>query len=87
MLVLGRKTDESVMIGDEIIVTVLAVEGDRIKLGIQAPPHVRILRQELYESVKEENLRAAGAPGSDWLPSLRTLFEKKDEPPKGRGDR
>jgi carbon storage regulator len=82
MLVLGRKIDESVMIGDEIVITVLAVEGDRIKIGIQAPPHLRIWRQELYESVKQENLRAATLPGpagGELLSSLRNLLEKKDE--------
>jgi carbon storage regulator len=59
MLVLGRKINESVMIGDEIVVTILAVDGDRVKIGVKAPSHIRILRQELYETVKEENLRAA----------------------------
>ncbi len=59
MLVLGRKTNESILIGDDIEVTVLAVEGDRVKIGIKAPGSVRILRQELFQSVKEENLRAA----------------------------
>ncbi len=61
MLVLGRKTNESILIGDNIEITVLAVDGDRVKIGIKAPNSVRILRQELYESVKEENLRAATA--------------------------
>lgn len=82
MLVLGRKVNESVMIGDEIIVTLLAVEGDRVKIGIEAPSHVRILRQELYETVKQENLRAANIPGrvsGDWLPSLRDALKKRDE--------
>lgn len=80
MLVLGRKTNESVMIGDEIIVTILAVDGDRVKIGIQAPSEVRILRQELYEAVKEENLRAASLSTQTndiLLPSLRHLFKDK----------
>ena len=59
MLVLGRKTNESILIGDDVEITVLAVDGDRVKIGIKAPDSVRILRQELYQSVKEENLRAA----------------------------
>jgi carbon storage regulator len=82
MLVLGRKVDESVMIGDDIVVTVLAIEGDRLKIGIEAPPHVRILRQELYETVKQENLRAASLSAradADWLPSLRDVLQKRDE--------
>jgi carbon storage regulator len=47
MLVLTRKPGESLVIGHEITVTVLKVEGDRVRLGIQAPPTVRILRHEL----------------------------------------
>ncbi len=82
MLVLGRKLNESVMIGDDIVVTVLAIEGERLKIGIKAPPHVRILRQELYESVKQENLRAVKLPAQpegDWLPSIRDLLQKREE--------
>lgn len=61
MLVVTRKTDEGLNINaGEILVTVLAVEGDRVKLGITAPRHVTILRQELCEIVREENLAAAG---------------------------
>jgi len=81
MLILGRKTNESVIIGDDIIVTILAVDGDRVKVGIDAPAEVRILRQELYDSVKEENLRAAAMASqlSDkLLPSLSQLLEKKE---------
>ena len=54
MLILGRKTDESIIIGDDIIVTILAIEGERVKIGIQAPPHVRILRLELSETGQKD---------------------------------
>jgi carbon storage regulator len=79
MLVLGRKVNQSVMIGDGIIVTVLAVDGDQVKLGIQAPSEVTILRQELYETVKRENLRAAtlaAQVSNNLLPALQPLFQK-----------
>lgn len=59
MLVLTRRTDEGLHIGEEIVVTVLAVEGDRVKLGIQAPRHVLVLRHELVEAVRGQNLAAA----------------------------
>jgi carbon storage regulator len=81
MLVLGRKTNESVMIGDDIVVTILGVDGDRVKIGIKAPSSVRILRQELYETVKAENVRAANLSEklSDALmPSLSQLFQDKE---------
>lgn len=54
MLVLTRRVDESIAIGDNIQVTVLAVEGDRVKLGISAPRDVVILRQEIFQAVQEQ---------------------------------
>lgn len=80
MLVLGRKINQSVMIGDEIVITILAVDGEQVKIGIQAPSHVTILRQELYETVKEENLRAVNhqvRSSGELLPVLQPLFHKK----------
>jgi carbon storage regulator len=83
MLVLGRKVDESIMIGDDIVITVLSIEADRVKLGIRAPQHTSILRHELYEIVKQENLRAAQAAASaerdKWLPSLRGAFRNRED--------
>ncbi len=64
MLVLTRRADEGLHIGDDIVVTVLAVEGDRVKLGIRAPRHVLVLRHELVEAVRGQNLVAAQA-GAD----------------------
>ncbi len=60
MLVLSRKAEQSVHLGDEIVVTVLAIEGDRVKLGIQAPRTLQVLREELYEQVRAANTAAAG---------------------------
>jgi len=80
VLVLGRKNNESIIIDDNIVVTVLAVEGDRVKIGIQAPPQISILRQELYDSVKSENLRAAKRATNNnekLLSSLQQLFQPK----------
>ena len=59
MLVLTRKAEQSVLVGDTITLTVLAIEGDRVKLGIRAPRDVAVLRQELYEQVQAANARAA----------------------------
>jgi len=58
MLVLKRKVGEVIKINDDIEVHVLDVEGDVIKLGFAAPKHVQIMRQELYEAIRNENLRA-----------------------------
>ncbi|MCG3210100.1 MAG: Translational regulator CsrA [Anaerolineae bacterium] len=81
MLVLGRKPNESLLIGDDIVITVLSVEGDRVKIGISAPGNVRILRQELYDAIKEENLRATklAAPANEaLLTSLQDLFQANE---------
>ncbi|MDA8333841.1 MAG: carbon storage regulator CsrA [Peptococcaceae bacterium] len=59
MLVLTRKRNESIRIGDDIVVVVLEVRDDVVKLGIEAPPGRKILRSELYQAVQEENVRAA----------------------------
>lgn len=58
MLVLTRKKGEALLIDEKIEVRVLEVKGKQVKLGIVAPNGVRILRKELYERIKEENLRA-----------------------------
>ncbi|HZG59677.1 MAG TPA: carbon storage regulator CsrA [Anoxybacillus sp.] len=59
MLVLTRKKNESIMIGDSIEIKVLAVEGEQIKLGIIAPKHIDIYRKEIYIAIQEENKQAA----------------------------
>ena len=61
MLILTRKIDESIVIADDIIVTVLEISGERVKIGIEAPRSVVILRQELQEQVRQENIEAAAA--------------------------
>ncbi|MBN1044476.1 MULTISPECIES: carbon storage regulator CsrA [unclassified Clostridium] len=58
MLIITRKKDESLMIGDDIEITVLKLEDGSVKLGINAPKETTILRKELYNAVKEENREA-----------------------------
>lgn len=55
MLVLTRKKKESIRVGDDIAITVLGIEGDQVKLGIDAPDHIDIHRQEVYVSIQQEN--------------------------------
>jgi len=59
MLVLTRKLNESIQIGDNIEITVLSVQGDQIKLGIKAPKDIEVHRKEVYMSIQESNNEAA----------------------------
>lgn len=59
MLVLARKRDQSIMIGDEVEVVIVDIHGDQVKLGINAPRHIAVHRREVYEEVQKENIMAA----------------------------
>ena len=56
MLVLSRKQNQSLVIGDNIVVTVLSIEHEQIRLGIEAPREISIIRQELFQAVKEQEI-------------------------------
>jgi carbon storage regulator len=59
MLVLSRQRDETIMIGDDIEVTVVDIRGDKVRLGITAPKEIAVHRKEVYEAIKRENRQAA----------------------------
>lgn len=61
MLVLSRQRDETIMIGDEIEITVVDIRGDKVRLGITAPTRIAVHRKEVYEAIKAENRQAARA--------------------------
>ena len=73
MLILSRKLDESIVIGDSITLKVIAIDKGSVKLGIDAPAHIRVLRSELIKAVKDSNT-AASTPQDDSL--LRQLAQK-----------
>ena len=73
MLALARKVNESIMIGNDIEITVLEIKGDQIKLGVKAPKSVPIYRKELYVQIQEENKLAGSAVDVE---ALRGLFQK-----------
>jgi carbon storage regulator len=78
MLILTRRPGERVVIGDEILVTVMGVSGHTVRLGIAAPEGVPIYREEIWLAVKEEN-RAAAAAAADDL-ALPPQPERRDAP-------
>ena len=59
MLVLSRQRDESIMIGDNIVITIVDIRGDKVRLVINAPTEIPVHRQEVYEAIQRENLRAS----------------------------
>jgi carbon storage regulator len=65
MLVLSRHRDESIMIGDEIVVTIVDIRGDKVRLGINAPQDVPVHRQEVYEAIQRENRKASQVQPSE----------------------
>ncbi|HET8760387.1 MAG TPA: carbon storage regulator CsrA [Nitrospiria bacterium] len=62
MLVLTRRVEEGIMIGDDIRVRVLEVKGHQVKLGIEAPRSTGVYREEIYQRIQEENRRASQVP-------------------------
>ncbi len=58
MLVLSRHRDESIMIGDNIVLTIVDIRGDKVRLGIEAPQDIPVHRQEVYEAIQRENRKA-----------------------------
>jgi carbon storage regulator len=62
MLILTRRVGETVMIGNEVTVTVLGVKGNQVRIGVNAPKDVSVHREEIYERIKREEDQGAGAP-------------------------
>lgn len=74
MLALARKVNQSIMIGNDIEVTILEIKGDQIKIGINAPKNIPIYRKEIYAQIQEENKSAVQEVD---LVKIKDLFEKK----------
>lgn len=65
MLVLSRQRDQTIMIGDDIEITVVDIRGDKVRLGINAPQEIPVHRKEVYEAIKRENRAAANVKPED----------------------
>lgn len=77
MLVLARKKNESILIGDQIEISVIEVKGDQVKLGIKAPKNVAVYRHEVYEAIQRENLEASRSAAS--LPDFMSFHVDPEE--------
>ena len=65
MLVLSRQRDESIIIGDNVQITVVDIRGDKVRLGIIAPTEIPVHRKEVYDAIQRENRKAAGVSADD----------------------
>jgi carbon storage regulator len=73
MLVLSRQRDESIIIGDNIVITIVDIRGDKVRLGIEAPKEVPVHRQEVYEAIQRERIQSeSGEKVADDSASPRT---------------
>jgi len=82
VLVLARKINESIMIGDDIEIVVIDVRGDQVKLGIKAPRNVTVHRTEVYKDIQDQNQEAASSSVPTSLNQLSDLLKKKKKSDK-----
>jgi carbon storage regulator len=76
MLILSRKINESIMIGDQIELSIVDIKGDQVKIGINAPKTVKVYRKEVYAAIQAENIAAVKAR-PDAIAGLSGLFSDK----------
>lgn len=88
MLVLSRQRNETIMIGDDIEITIVDVRGDKVRLGITAPPHIAVHRKEVYEAIRRNKLANQSGDGqSASVESFANRRNKKEEnPSKGKSN-
>jgi len=67
MLVLSRHRDESIMIGDTVVITIVDIRGDKVRIGIEAPADIPVHRQEVYDAIRRESQKSQGIQPDDIL--------------------
>ena len=74
MLILSRKVDQKIRIGNDITLTIIEIHGDQVKIGVEAPKNVKVFRQEVFDAIQTENKAAAEVQPD--LAELQKLFSK-----------
>ena len=75
MLILSRKTEQAIKIGDDITITIIYIHGDQVKIGVDAPRDVKVFRQEVFNAIKTENTAAASV-NTDKILGLSKILNK-----------
>ncbi|MBQ4014376.1 MAG: carbon storage regulator CsrA [Treponema sp.] len=75
MLILSRKTDEKIKIGEDITLTIIEIRGDQVKIGVEAPKNVKVFRQEVFNAIKNENKSAAEIPNVSGIDAITRLLK------------
>ena len=75
MLILSRKTDQQIKIGDDITITIIEIHDGQVKIGVEAPRNIKVFRQEVFNAIQNENRAAAVSPDS--IGSLSDLLQSK----------
>lgn len=73
MLILSRKIDQKIRIGDDISLTIIEIRGDQVKIGVEAPKNVKVFRQEVFDEIQKENRAAAEEISTESLKKLFTI--------------
>jgi carbon storage regulator len=74
MLILSRKVNEKIMIGDDISISIIEIRGDQVRIGVDAPKHVKVFRREVYDAIEAENKAALESAAN--LPELNLIAKK-----------
>ncbi len=75
MLILSRKTDQQIKIGEDITITIIDIKGDQVKIGVEAPKSVKVFRQEVFNAIKNENT-AASIVNNDIVNTISKILKK-----------